>query len=608
MLSKLPDQYCCPVSFFIQKFCVAQIVDCIACQFIASLFTDLVAYIWLDCRSVQGACGRKLGIGMETINIEVPNLVGSPAYSTLCTNKILPTGPSIIRADDKFSSTRINSLCYTELKSELEDKLVCFLCQHIRQTDHVTPIIKVCLNNLEYHCHPKVIGTLHRFFYDVIFQESMPSGVRTVDNTPVVEVGEAETAQQSVTNIKCPKFDISSIRLDDFSKNMGLSFDQFPFVCFKHGFSKNEDQSCTINSVNDEKDGPVFDKTVKAEDAAAYTNLSGDIEPKNFGNATAIDVNTGINESDASDKYKFEIDLEVNSTDIHFHDSACVLATVVIPKSKSLVFLSEDNSSWDVMVSLEGVRLLSLWDSATFGEVLWGPLFHGPCPIVNIRFTKKEQINGYSELEMSLSIQHICCILPSDFLAIVIGYFGSSHWEKYLQTESDLLKNKEKLTSEDTSSQFHCKVEVIDSVLILPVEKSCNEFLELGLPQLLFTLLPSCTNAYMNGNMHNKSIAAVYLGASKMDIIDIAGRQLSLSFASTKNNEPRIYGKDPCLESAKLPLIERLDADLSLRIPCDVKGLSHHPVVPTSIVFNAQSFEANVLGRSFFFSFIYCRE
>jgi len=81
-----------------------------------------------------------------------------------------------------------------------------------------------------------------------------------------------------------------------------------------------------------------------------------------------------------------------------------------------------------------------------------------------------------------------------------------------------------------------------------------------------------------------------------------------LSFASTKNNEPRIYGKDPCLESAKLPLIERLDADLSLRIPCDVKGLSHHPVVPTSIVFNAQSFEANVLGRSFFFSFIYCRE
>lgn len=53
------------------------------------------------------------------------------------------------------------------------------------------------------------------------------------------------------------------------------------------------------------------------------------------------------------------------------------------------------------------------------------------------------------------------------------------------------------------------------------------------------------------------------------------------------------------MESAKLPLIERLDADLSLIIPCDVKGLSHHPVVPTSIVFNARSFEANVLEKSF---------
>lgn len=542
----------------------------------------------MNVESVQGACRRKLVIGMETINIEVPNLMGSPASSILCTKKILPTGSSIIREDDNFASKPINSLSYKELKSGLEGKFVCFLCEHIQQTNHVTPIIKVYLNNLECHCQPKVIGTLHRFFCDVIFQESVSSGVRIVNNTPVMEVGGAETAQQSVSNLKCPKFDISGIRLNDFSKNLGISSDQFPFVCFKNGLSKGQDKSCTIDSANDEKDGSVFDKTVKKEDAAAYTKLSGD-----------MDTNVGIDESDASDKYKFEIDLEVDSIDIHFHDSACVLATVVIPKSKSFVFLSKENALWDVMASFEGVRLLSLWAPATFGEVLWGPLFHGPCPIVNLRFTKKEQISGYSELEMNVSIQHICCILRSDFLAIVIGYFASSHWEQYLQTESALSKRKENLTSESTSSHFHFKVEVIDSLLILPVEKSCNEFLELGLPELFFTLLPSCTNPYKNGNIHNESTSAVYLSASIMDFIDIAGRQLSLSFASTKNDEPKMYGKDPCREGAKLPLIERLDADLSLRIPCDMKGSSHYPFVPTSIVFNAQRFEANILEKCF---------
>lgn len=551
----------------------------------------------MNVESVQGACGCKLGIGMETINVEVPNVVGSPAYSILCTKKILSTGSSTIRVDDNFASMPISSLSNKELKSGLEGKFVCFLCQHIQQTDCVTATIKVSLNNLECHCHPKVIGTLHRFFCDVIFEESMLSGVRTVDNAPVMEVGKAETAQQSVPNIKCPKVVIS--RLDDFSKNLGISSDQYPFVCFKNGLSKNHDKSCTIDSANNEKDASVFDKTVKTEDGAAYTKLSGDIEPNNLGTTTVMDVNSGINESDASDKYTFKIDLEVDSTDIHFHDSACVLATVVIPKSKSFVFLSKENALWDVMIYFEGVRLLSLWAPATLGEVLWGPLFHGPCPIVNLRILKKEKINGCSELEMSVSIQHICCVLPSDFLAVVIGYFAFSHWEKYLQTESDLSKSKEILTSENTSSHFHFKVEVIDSVLILPVETSCNEFLELGLPELFFTLLPSCTIPYKNGNLNNESTPAVYLSASKMDFIDVAGRQLSLSFASTRNDEPKLYGKDSCLASAKLPLIERLDADLSLRIPCDVKGSSHYPFVPTSIVFNCQSFEANVLEKCF---------
>ncbi|KAH9330462.1 hypothetical protein KI387_002570, partial [Taxus chinensis] len=371
---------------------------------------------------------------------------------------------------------------------------------------------------------------------------------------------------------------------------------------FQHGgISKIPDKPGLVDHSSCKDYASAFHNDGKSGNKPVYTNLSREYKTVSLGTAGVMDICADFDKTDPFGRNEFQIEIQVNSTDIHFHDTSCIMATIQIYKSKSFIFLSEEMDSYDVRGSFENIRLSSSWAPSPFGGILWGPLVHRPSPILNIRLRKNVPITGYPKLELSVSIQHVCCILSSDFLAIIIGYF-TSDWEINLESEPNGRHRTEDLKNERTEMHFIYKVEVMDSLINLPVETNCNEFLEIGLPQLFFSYLPSGSSPTEDGNMHNDCVSGAYFSSSKWDSIDIAGRQLSLSFALVNSGKEEMQSKDHCHMNPSFPLIEGLDATLLVKIPCEIEesqGLCEPAVAPTSIVFNAQNFVTNVVEKSF---------
>eukprot|EP01018_Ginkgo_biloba_P017830 Gb_28330 [translate_table: standard] len=550
-------------------------------------------------RSVQRVSGCELRVGIRTINIEGCNLAGSPLSCILCSKKVGSIRSSSSGPDDNSDSNLLNAFHLKELERGIERE--CFyLCSW--QDDLQRPTMKIYLSTLDCHYYPIVSASLYRFFSYVMLQEDLPFGTKPVEDTPLMNMGKEEGTQQSDPGMKHPNFDISTVSFEG-SDSLAISFEHFPFLCFDNTpFSNSPDEPSTVDSPKHRKHTSVFDKTVNSADMKAHTKLP--VRDK-LGSPAAggktIDDDTGTDSTIASGKHEFVIQIEVDHTEIHFHDSVCILATVVIPKSKSYVFLSGNKDSWDLMASMEDVKILSSWAPVPYGEILWGPLVRGSCPRLGFRVSKRMPVLGYSELEMRFSLQHVRCILSSDYLAILIGYFGSFDWKTNSKMKAYLQESNEDVKLKSMTSYLQYKVEVIDSVVLLPVEEKCSGFLELGLPQLLFTFIPSCIIPNRDRNVHNEGISAVYLGASRMCSIDVACRQLSLLFGSVKKDEQGVHGKDVYYSSGNPSLIERLNADLSIRIQSGTQGSCEHVSASTSIVFNAQSFEANIL-ETFFLS------
>ncbi|XP_059074534.1 uncharacterized protein LOC131074913 isoform X2 [Cryptomeria japonica] len=549
----------------------------------------------LNIELAQGALGRSFRTGIETIKIDGHNLAGNPILSVLRMKKFKSPGSTNLQTDDNLDFNLSNAFGHKKVKGGSEGKCFYLLYFQKWQKDFLEPAIKIYLNNLVYEFHPMVFGRLHRFF-SLISKELSSFVINTVENIPMQEVRKTERVG---SKIKYPNSDMPSIRLGKFSDPLEHLFEHFPFVSFQHaGISEGPDKAGLTDPSSHIEYVSAFHKSGELEYTSAYTAFSRMNRTVNLGTTDVMDICADFDKTDSCGKYDFHVELEVNSSDIHFCDSSCILATVQICKSKTSIFLSEETGSFDLMGCFEDIKFSSPWAPSLYGDILWGPLVHRPYPILNIRLCKNVPITGYPKLELSVSIQHVRCILPSDFLAMIIGYF-TSDWETKLENDGNLLERKEDSELESTEMHFLYKVEFVDSVIILPVETTCNESLEIILPQLFFSYLPSDTNPTDGGNMHNDCVSAPYYDALRLDSIDIAGSQLSMSFCSMNIGEQEMQRNDECHVNLDFPLIEGLDATLSMRIPCEAQGSCEPTVTPTSVVFNAQNFEANAEEESF---------
>lgn len=117
--------------------------------------------------------------------------------------------------------------------------------------------------------------------------------------------------------------------------------------------------------------------------------------------------------------------VNILSINVDFHDASCIVGSITLPAGKASV--TSHSGSCDVLCSVEGLRLFSSWWTYKFQEFLWGPSQPNLSPILNIR-VRRGVCQSSSGLEISFGIQHVCCVVPPDHLAVLIGYVSLPDW------------------------------------------------------------------------------------------------------------------------------------------------------------------------------------
>ncbi|KAJ4705608.1 putative Vacuolar protein sorting-associated protein [Melia azedarach] len=215
---------------------------------------------------------------------------------------------------------------------------------------------------------------------------------------------------------------------------------------------------------------------------------------------------------------QFLIDINLCGIRVHFHDSSCIIGTVTLPSSKSSLLVYE-----------------------------------------NLRMRNAGSLS--SQLEVSIGVQHICCVLPTEYLAVIMGYFSLPDWSP---------NSSKNIYSENASSMVY-KFEVLDSTLIVPVEKDDHQFLKVEIQQLYCSIIDKCTANNVVMDIPYEYMVPQHKLAETNDCVNIFGRDLVLSFVPLKDDGYGYLNCDQDIGDRNIILISPLNADVWVRIPWECK-------------------------------------
>ncbi|XP_011075732.1 uncharacterized protein LOC105160162 isoform X3 [Sesamum indicum] len=269
------------------------------------------------------------------------------------------------------------------------------------------------------------------------------------------------------------------------------------------------------------------------------------------------------------------LNLNLGTIKVHFHDSSCIIGTVMVPLAKSLLTVSAD--CLDMVCSTEGVVLSSSWWSQIINEFLWGPLSGNVSPILNFHMKKRNTGSGNSRLEMSFHIQQVSCLLPLEFLAMLISYFSQPDWSYAKGHPTDTISFGDSSTS---TYNFN----LVDCNLITPANSACSEALKVNIRQLCVAFSQDSDKSSLTKGIPS----ACCIGTGKFSdgnhCLDFSGCDLSLSLL--------ILEKDivnPLNICPNLTLIASLSADVWVRIPYDFDtDLASSPICIMAMVNDCQ--------------------
>ncbi|KAK4403232.1 hypothetical protein Sango_1063900 [Sesamum angolense] len=269
------------------------------------------------------------------------------------------------------------------------------------------------------------------------------------------------------------------------------------------------------------------------------------------------------------------VNLSIGSIKVHFHDSSCIIGTVMVPLAKSLLTISAD--CLDMVCSTEGVVLSSSLWTQKINEFLWGPLSGKVSPILNFHMKKRKTGSGNSQLEMSFHIQKVSCMLPLEFLAMLITYFSQPDWSCAKGHPTGTISFGDSCTS---TYNFN----LVDCNLITPANSACSEALKVNIRELYVAF-----SQHSDKSSLTKGIpSACCIGTGKFSdgnhCLDFSGCDLSLSLL--------ILEKDivnPLNICQNLTLIASLSADVWVRIPYDFDSdMTSYPICIMAMVNDCQ--------------------
>ncbi|KAK4437331.1 Vacuolar protein sorting-associated protein 13 [Sesamum alatum] len=415
-------------------------------------------------------------------------------------------------------------------------------------------------SDLDIHCYPFIVGQLVGFLDKLVL-----SGVSdTESRKPHVE--NDNSSSHGFMLEKC-----GLLNENGSYKSPSIPLDHIPLTKFENLLSLRDLQSI----VEDMR--LKLSNTLYLTDQKLRNSKFSLIEtPKKFSAPLGdrnIDADSSIGTSTVSDL--LFVNLNLGSIKVHFHDSSCIIGTVMVPLAKSLLTISAD--CLDMVCSTEGVVLSSSWWSQIINEFLWGPVSSNVSPILNFHMKKGNTSSGNSRVEMSFHIQQVSCMLPPEFLAMLISYFSLPDWGYAKRQPTDTISFGDSSTS---SYEFN----LVDCNIITPANSACSEVLRVNIRQLCVAFSQDSDKSSLTKGIPSACCIGAGQFSDRNHCLDFSGCDLSLSLL--------ILEKDianPLNRCQNLTLIASLSADVWVRIPYDFDSdLASYPICIMAMVNDCQ--------------------
>ncbi|KAK9110206.1 hypothetical protein Sjap_018266 [Stephania japonica] len=498
-------------------------------------------------------------ICLETITINACSSVSGTCSRTLCSSRSISLGYSGIKhgmgdaigiAGDDCGQSNISANG-------------CFLLHYKTQKSEglLSRKYRLWLNDIDLHLYPGIFGLLLNFGSKLSGYGTMAmasSGVSMENKDTML-----------LPDFDLPRFGFSNIfEVESDSLLSGIPLDQFPFITIQNSGSLGNLEESLIYGI------PEWRKALKVCDKnSVRIPRFSEVQRTHMSSVPATKPSCSLGASpECGRTYDTDVvvlDLNFNRAKVHFHDASCIIGAVTLPVTKSSLIMY-DSDYFTMLCSIEGLLVSSSWSTQDRHEVLWDSSVPDLSPILNIRVKKEKRV--VPEIEISIGIQHVCCLLPVDFLAMLIGYFSLPDWTSN-ESEPCLVSNN---NNNDTLGHtcVTYKLEVLDSLLILPLESNKRESLHLELRQLYWSFRQCNRVEDAFADVPSDCMVRINKVANEFCLLNFFGRDLCLSLVLPKDDEFVSADLHQDVKHEKIPLIAQMNADLWIRIPCNNDGLT----------------------------------
>ncbi|KAA8547313.1 hypothetical protein F0562_003823 [Nyssa sinensis] len=448
----------------------------------------------------------------------------------------------------------------------------CFLLHYEahRNADVICHKYTICLNNVDLHCYPYILGLLLGFS-DKISEYGM-SHVTENSFSPFVD-GKNPIP---VAGFGFERFGFSNFFETGSSELASIPLDFFPFVTIHNFGSLGSLETSLIHAIPDWR--KIFNLREKKIRSPKFSVKKGSkilyTPPlKSTFGTDALPVSQNSGDTDLF------VDLNLSGIRVHFHDSSCIVGTITLPTSRSSLSINKD--SFDILCSTEGLMLSSSWWTQNIHDFLWGPSLPNLSNILNIRVRKVNVGSLKSQFEISFSVQHVSCILPPELLAIIIGYFSSPDWSSN-GNEQSVTENSGNMDSENASAVIY-KFEILDSILFTPVASNDSQFLKLEIPQLYCSFLHN-SDLNVLKDIPPECLVPAHKISDRNQCLNLFGRDLSLSLMLLKDDAFDSLMANQSTGQGNITFIAHLSADIWVRIPHESVSSCVSSLSPTCIM------------------------
>ncbi|XP_076908384.1 uncharacterized protein LOC143565241 [Bidens hawaiensis] len=401
--------------------------------------------------------------------------------------------------------------------------------------DLVNHKLSIWLSDFDLHCYPYIIGLLVDFFNKLSEYTPSHAAVKIQDLSNGFQLGSY--------------FDFQRFGCSNFSENSSsdwdsISVDDYPFVTIHNGSPLLNLESSLINI------SPDWKKVLNIR--KSKINTSRFCAEKEFQKLYTPLIEREPLDHDFVDLVV--VNLHFSSIRLHLHDSKCIVASFTLPAAKSC--LAIHNDCLDVLCSTEGLILSSYWCPQSLQDSLWGPASPNLSPVINIRVKKQNHGLTASSVELDFSIQNVSCVLPPEFLAVLIGYFSLPDWNFNANQDTDKVA--------DVSLTY--KFEILDSVLFAPVVNADRRFLKLDIPQLYCTFIEYCDPDSLLKEIPAECCVPTEFISDQSHCLNLFGWELSLHHILLKHEASDSLKFNHDFEKS-VGLIAPFSGDLWIRIP-----------------------------------------